>query len=357
MKRFDAQTFAKALTPAAVVLIAMLLTSILILFTGTNPLVAYYYMFTGAFSGLSSFINTVNKAVPICFAGFAMAVSYKTGLFNIGLEGQLMFGALGSAIAGAYLTGLPAWLHVPLSLLSGMVFGMLYAALPTLIYVAKGANLLVMHLLMNSIATLLITYFVTGPFACDNEWVMATPKIMPTAELPYLITEPNKLSFGIVIVVGVAVLIWWYMNKTTSGYELRVCGDNPKAARFSGIPVMGYQAGVLLVSGALAGLAGSVEVLGNFHRLYDGFSPGYGFDGIPIAMLANCNPFGIMLGSFVFGALRVGSINMQAQAGVSTQIISVIQGGLITLISAQYIIRFKLTTLLAGRSRRREAKT
>lgn len=346
MRRNDIQTIAKSLTPIFIVIMSMALTSILIIIAGKNPLEAYYYMLTGAVSDASGFINTINKAIPICFAGFAMAVSYKSGLFNIGLEGQLMFGALGSAVAGAYITDLPVYLHIPICFICGMLFGMAYAALPAVMYVTRGTNLLVVHLLMNSIATLLITFFVTGPFACDNEWIAATPRIMSTAELPYIITEPNNLSMGIIIVLAVGILLWWYMNKTISGFELNVCGDNLQAAKYAGISIKKYQVGVLLVSGALAGLAGSVEVLGNFHRLYDGFSPGYGFDGIPIAMLANCNPFGIMIGSFVFGALRVGAINMQSEAGVSTQIISVIQGSLITLIAAQYIIRFEITKVL-----------
>jgi simple sugar transport system permease protein len=302
-------------------------------------------------SNPTNMINTINKAVPICFSGFAVALSAKAGIFNIGVEGQLVFGALGSAIAGAYVTGLPAFLHVPLALFAGMLFGVLYALIPALLHVYRKINLLVVSLLMNNIAAFLITYCVVGPFAGSNPQVAATPRIQSAAELPYLITQPNKLTIGIMIALLAAFIISIFMNKTTKGYQLRVCGDNPEAARFAGINVQSCQMGALMISGALAGLAGGVEVLGTFHRLYDGFSPGYGFDGIPIAMLAGGNPYGVFIGSLLFGALRVGSISMQSKAGVASQIVSVIQGALVTLIAAQYILRFVLDKMFPGKQK------
>lgn len=333
------------LTPVCIILTAMLLASGLILAIGVNPLTAYGQMLKGAFGSPNNLINSLNKAVPICLAAYAVAVSTRAGIFNIGVEGQLVFGAFGSAIAGAYLEGLPPALHVTLSLLAGMLFGMLFALLPTVLYVARGLNLLVVFILMNSIANLLITYFIVGPFAVPGQMYAATKEIQKSAWLPYLVTNPNKLTAGILIVIVVGLLLWFYVGKTTSGYRLRVCGENAEAARYAGIRVKRYQAGALLAGGALAGLAGGIEVLGTYHRLFDGFSPGYGFDGIPIAMLASGNPFGIMVGSFLFGALRVGSTTMQSKAGVSSEIVTFIQGVLVTLIAAQYIIQFAIKKL------------
>lgn len=333
----------KILSPVVIILIAVLFTSVLMGIVGGNPLEAYYCMLVGAFGSGSAVINTINKMVPIAFAGFAVALSSKAGVFNIGIEGQLVFGALGSALAGIYLTGLPAVLHIPLSILSGMVFGMVYAVIPSALYVKKGTSLLVLHIMMNNIASLLITYFVMGVFPGENRMIAATDPIQPTAELPYLITSPNKLTIGILIAILAGIVLWLYINKTTAGFEFRACGGNAQAALFSGIRVKRYQFLALLSSGALAGLAGSIEVLGTYHRLYDGFSPGYGFDGIPIAMLAGGNPVGVMIGAFLFGALRVGSLNMQLRAGIPTEIISVIQGIMITLIAASYIIRFAIS--------------
>jgi ABC-type uncharacterized transport system, permease component len=349
-KKKSAETL---LIPIIIIVAAMALTSVLILSIGVNPIFAYSQMFIGAFGGLNNIINTINKAVPICFAGFAVALSTRAGIFNIGVEGQLVFGAFGSALAGAYITGLPAFIHIPVTILCGMLFGMLFAVIPTVLHITRSANLLVLCILMNSIAKLLITYFVVGPFAVEGQMFAATKKIEPTAQLPYLISQPNKLTSGILIAVFVAFVLWFYFNKTTSGYELKVCGNNGQAALYAGIQVKKYQVGALLAGGALAGLAGGIEVVSTYQRLFDGFSPGYGFDGIPIAMLASGNPFGIIFGSLMFGALRVGSTTMQSKAGVSVEIITFVQGVLITMIAGQYIIQFYLERMANRRRERR----
>lgn len=334
-----------AISPVIIILLAFVFASALITATGNSPLEAFYQLIKGAFGTKASLINTVNKAVPICFAGFAVAVSKKAGIFNIGVEGQLIFGALGSALAGIYLRGLPSLIHIPLALLTGMLFGALYALIPSILFIKRGTNLMVLGIMMNNISTLLITYLVVGPFAGGSAMMTATEKIQDSAMLPYLITKPNKLSVGILIVLLTAVLIWVFMEKTTLGYELKMCGANREAARYAGIRVKRYLMAALLISGALGGLAGSVEILGNYHRMYDSFSPGYGFDGIPIALLASGNPFGVIVGAILFGALRVGAMNMQTKAGVPTEIISVIQGTLVVLIACEAIIRFGLSKI------------
>lgn len=342
-------------SPLMILLITVAFTSLIILSVGQSPLKAYYHMLVGAFGSPSAIINTINKAVPICFAAFAVSVSTRAGIFNIGVEGQLAFGAFGATLAGIYLRGLPAIVHIPLCLLSAMLFGMLYGALPTALFVKRGTNLFVLFILMNNIVKLLITYFVVGPFAGENEMISATNMIQNSAKLPYLIQKPSRLNIGILIVILVALLLWFYVSKTTSGYELRAVGQNRQAAAYAGIPVKFYLAGALLVSGALGGLAGGVEVLGNYHRLYDGFSPGYGFDGIPIAMLAGNHPLGMILGSLVFGAIRVGSLSMQNKAGVSSELVSVIQGVLITLIACQHFLRTIAKKWVSQSRRKKEA--
>lgn len=342
-------------SPLVIVLVTVAFTSVIIASVGQNPLEAYYYLIKGAFGSPAAIINTINKAVPICFAAFAVSVSTKAGIFNIGVEGQLVFGAFGATLAGVYLQGLPAVVHIPLALLCGMVFGMLYGALPMVLFITRGTNLFVIFILMNNIANLLTTYFVVGPFAGENEMISATNVIQDSAKLPYLITKLSKLHIGIIIVLFVAVLMWLYMNKTTSGYKLRTVGLNRQAATYAGLPVKKYLGVALLVSGALGGLAGGVEVLGNYHRLYDGFSPGYGFDGIPIAMLASGNPFGMILGSLVFGAIRVGSLNMQNKAGVSSELVSVVQGVLITLIACQSFFGLVAKKWARGKKPEKEA--
>ena len=344
---------ANLLTPLVIICMAFLFASVLILSAGFNPAAAFYHLFAGAFGTKASLINTINKAVPIAFAGFAVALSKKAGIFNIGIEGQLIFGAFGSVLPGIFLKGLPAVIHIPVCLLSGMLFGAAYALLPTLLFVKRGTNLMVMGIMMNNIASLVITYLIVGPFAGKNATVSSTEMVEESAFLPYIITKPNKLSIGILIVFTVAFLMWLFINKTSIGYELKMCGANRQAALYSGIKVTFYMTAALLLSGALGGLAGGVEILGNYHRMYDSFSPGYGFDGIPIALLTGGNPIGVIAGALLFGALRVGAMKMQTQVGVSTEIITVIQGTLVVLIACESLIRFQLSR--AGRRKEEKA--
>lgn len=353
MNKSKKEMFANVMAPLAIILMAFLFASVLILSAGFNPVAAFYHLFAGAFGTKASLINTVNKAVPIAFAGFAVALSKKAGIFNIGIEGQLIFGAFGSVLPGIFLKGLPAAIHIPVCLISGMLFGAAYALLPTLLFVKRGTNLMVMGIMMNNIASLVITYLIVGPFAGTNVSVSSTDMVQESAFLPYLMTKPNKLSIGILIVFAVAFLFWLFLNKTSVGYELKMCGANRQAARYSGIRVTFYMTAALLISGALGGLAGGVEILGNYHRMYDSFSPGYGFDGIPIALLTGGSPVGVILGALLFGALRVGAMKMQTQVGVSTEIITVIQGTLVVLIACESLIRFELSR--AGRRKEAEA--
>lgn len=343
MNKGKKEMFANILTPLVIILMAFIFASVLISSAGFNPFAAFYQLFAGAFGTKASLINTINKAVPIAFAGFAVALSKKAGIFNIGIEGQLIFGAFGSVLPGIFLKGLPAVVHIPVCLISGMLFGAAYALLPTLLFVKRGTNLMVMGIMMNNIAALVITYLIVGPFAGQNVSVSSTDMVQESAFLPYLLTKPNKLSIGVLIVFAVAFLMWLFLNKTSVGYELKMCGANREAARYSGIKVTTYMIAALLLSGALGGLAGGVEILGNYHRMYDSFSPGYGFDGIPIALLTNGSPIGVMAGALLFGALRVGAMKMQTQVGVSTEIITVIQGTLVVLIACESVIRFQLS--------------
>lgn len=353
MNKGKKEIMANVLTPLVIICMAFLCASVLILSAGFNPVAAFYHLFAGAFGTKASLINTINKAVPIAFAGFAVALSKKAGIFNIGIEGQLIFGAFGSVLPGIFLKGLPAVIHIPVCLLSGMLFGAAYALLPTLLFVKRGTNLMVMGIMMNNIASLVITYLIVGPFAGKNATVSSTEMVEESAFLPYIITKPNKLSIGILIVFAVAFLMWLFINKTSIGYELKMCGANRQAARYSGIKVTFYMTAALLLSGALGGLAGGVEILGNYHRMYDSFSPGYGFDGIPIALLTGGNPIGVIAGALLFGALRVGAMKMQTQVGVSTEIITVIQGTLVVLIACESLIRFQLSR--AGRRKEEKA--
>ena len=335
----------KVLPVILLLVCALAIAAVLMLAIGYNPIAAYAALFQGAFGNSFAIITTINKAIPICMAAFAVSLAAKAGVFNIGVEGQLILGAFGSALAGIYITSLPAILHVPAAILTGALFGGLWALPGALLYVKRGTNIIVAALLTNNIATLLLTYLIVGPFSGGLSF-SATAEIQDTAKLPYLIVSPAKLTIAAPIVFFIAAIFYLYLYKTTQGYELRAVGMNEHAARFVGINNGKYALFSLIVGGMLAGIAGALEVQGNYHRLYDGFSPGYGFDGIPIALIANGNPFVMIVGSLFFGALRAGSQNMQMVAGVKKEIVTVIQGLLIVFISAQYIFQHGSDLLL-----------
>lgn len=352
MKKRIQSILQQLLIPLALLLLSLFLAALLVLATGYNPLAAFASLFVGAFGSFDAIINTINKAVPICIAAFAVGIASKVGVFNIGVEGQLLIGAFGATVAGIYIKGLPAIIHIPICILVGMLFGAAWAFLPALLHVKRGTNLLIANILMNSVAELMLTFLIMGPFAGPVVVVPATASIQPSAELPLLINSSSKLSIAVIIMLVTAVLLHTYLYKTTSGFELRAVGQNRDAADYVGVNSGRYIFTALIVGGMLAGLAGSLEILGTYHLLYDSFSPGYGFDGIPIALLAGGNPYICIVGGILFGALRAGAQNMQIATGVCKEIVTVIQGLLVTLIGAEPLVRYflkKLTPRKAGK--------
>lgn len=339
-KLFSKDRTAGYFTPLLIILSSVLFTTVLLLAIGVSPGSTYGSLIEGAFGSKLGLINTLTKSVPICLSALGVAIARHAGIFNIGINGQIAFGGIGSVIVGVYLQGLPAAIHIPLALLFGMVLGMLYSLLPTILYLTRKINLIVVFLLMNNIATKLTTWFIYSKIKDPESMVTASYKIQNSAKLPNLVTSPAKLNIGVLIALAVSVIMYIFFYKMTAGFELRACGSNRLTAQYSGIKASRYLAASLLIGGAIAGLAGGIEVLGTYHRLYDGFDPGYGFDGIPIALLSNGNPIGIIVGSILFGALRVGSSNMQVKAGVSSELVSVVQGVLISFIALEYIFRF-----------------
>ena len=334
-----------ALTTVLLLAIAVLVLCVVLLLSGNNPILVLQALAVGAFGSPAKIINVLNKTVPICFAGLSVGLARQGGIFNIGVEGQLVFGALGSTIVGIYFTGLPAWLHIPLSFLGGMLFGAVFALLPTAMFLKWRVNLLVVFILLNNIASKLITYFVIVVIGDPTAMTTSSLPIQESAYLPNFLTSPGRLNIGIFVMLALCAILYFFYYKTTAGFQMKAVGLNRTAAAYSGLSVNRYLFLVLVLGGAIAGLAGSVEVMGTYHRLYDGFSPGYGFDGIPIALLANGNPIGIIIGSILFAALRVGSLSVQLEMGVSSEIVSVIQGILIVLIACEYILKYAATKL------------
>jgi general nucleoside transport system permease protein len=287
-------------------------------------------------------------ATPYILAGLAVAIGFRCGLFNIGAEGQLLMGALGAAFIGYSIKGLPAYIHLPLALVGGAVAGALWAAIPGYLKARFGAHEVVNTIMMNWIAFRLSDWLLFGPMKASS-FRPVTPNVEVSAELPQLFANPLRFNWGFFLALAIAGLVYWFLFKTTRGFEIRSVGANPDAAKYAGMSVGFNIVLVMALSGALAGLAGSVQVLGVDHWVGAGFSAGYGFDAIALALLGKSHPLGVVLASLLFGMLRSGATNMQSVSRIPIDIISVIQGMVIVFVAAPDIIRW-IYRIRAGRT-------
>jgi ABC-type uncharacterized transport system permease subunit len=278
-------------------------------------------------------------ATPYILAGLAVAVGFRCGLFNIGAEGQLLMGALGAAFIGYSIKGLPAYIHLPLALLGGIVAGAIWAAVPGYLKAKFGAHEVVNTIMMNWIAFRLSDWLLFGPMKASS-FRPVTPNVEISAELPRFFPDPLRFNWGFFLALAVAGLVYWFLFKTTRGFEIRSVGANPDASKYAGISVERNIVLVMALSGALAGLAGAVQVLGVDYWVGAGFSAGYGFDAIALALLGKSHPLGVVLAALLFGMLRSGATNMQSVARIPIDIISVIQGLVIVFVAAPDIIRW-----------------
>jgi general nucleoside transport system permease protein len=286
--------------------------------------------------------ETLRIATPYIFAGLAVAVGFQGGLFNIGAEGQYFIAGLTTVFVGYALTGLPALIHLPLALLAGIAGGALWAAIPGYLKGKTGAHEVINTIMLNYIAFRFAEYMldVGGPMA-RGDGRPVSPEIQPSAYLPRLLPGQIqvRLNAGFLLALLVAWGVWWLLFKTTIGYEIRTVGHNPRAAKYAGINVPRNYIITMVISGGLAGLAASTDILGVLRFMPNAFSAGYGFDAIALALLGKSHPLGVVLASLLFGALRAGARNMQGIARVPIDITSILQGLIIVFIAAPEIIR------------------
>jgi simple sugar transport system permease protein len=283
------------------------------------------------------FTESLVSATPYIFSGLAVALGFRCGLFNIGAEGQFFIGALCSAYVG-YAFKMPWYIHLPLALLAGALGGAIWGAIPGYLKAVTGAHEVVNTIMMNWIAFRLSDWLLTGPMMAAG-FRPVTPVIEDTAFLPRIFSDPLRFNAGFFLALAVAALVYWFLFKTTLGFEIRAVGSNPDAARYAGMSVVRNFVLVMTLSGALAGLAGASQVLGVDHWVGQGFSAGYGFDSIALALLGKSHPIGVVLAALLFGFLRGGATRMQSMAGIPIDIISVIQGFVIIFVAAPAIIR------------------
>ncbi len=334
------------LIPLLAVFTAMLTGGVVIALAGGNPIAAYVGLFQGAFGSARALSETAVWSTPYIFAGLAVSLTFRGGLFNIGAEGQLAFGAVAAAWVGYALPevlglSLPPIVHLPLAIGAGIVVGAIWAAIPGALKAYTGGHEVINTIMMNYISLNLVSYLLNGPMKDPDPLnvIARTPLIDESARIPPIV-EPLRIHWGFPLAFLIACLVWWLLWRTTLGFEIRTVGTNIEAARYAGIRVKRILVLTMALSGALAGLAGAIEVTGLNYRHELGFSIGYGFDAIAIALLGKTHPLGVVLAALLFGAMRNGATRMQFLTQIPVDIISVIQGLILLFVAADRIVRY-----------------
>ncbi|MEW6724183.1 MAG: ABC transporter permease [Bacillota bacterium] len=339
-------------TPLGAVLAAFLVGALIILILGKNPLTVYARMLSYSFGRVDSIAIIMYRATPLIFTGLAVALSFKIGLFNIGVEGQYRMGVLTAAVAGFAIRGIPAFIHIPLAILAGALGGLLWGLLPILLKLKRGVHEVITTIMTNYIGLNLIHYLLTGPLLDRNQVtgfggkIMRTPFIAESAQMPKLhglfslfsIKLPGYiyLNWFFVIAIILCILVYYLIERTTFGYEVRAVAGNPTAAQTAGINVRSIYLKVFLMSAGIAGLAGLSELMGYYRHMEVSFPSGYGFLGIAVALLGKNSPFGVIIAALLFGFLARGAEGIQILADVPSEVITILQGVIILSIVVAY---------------------
>ncbi len=324
--------------PLVAVVVAFGIGGLLMAALGHDPVEVYAVLLRGGLSGWPNIAVTLQMMTPLLFTGLAVAVAFRSGIWNIGVEGQMLMGALGAGIAGSTLD-LPGLLEVPACIGAAILGGAAWAAIPALLRVYVGVNELVVCLMLNPIALLLTGYLSARVLKAPGP-TNKLPDIVDAAHLTN-VTLYSQLNTGLLIALACCILVALFNAHTVRGFEWKLIGLNPRFANYGGIRVRRNVIAIMLVSGAIGGLAGAEQVLGVYGAFYDNFSPGYGFDGIAVAMLANSSPIGVILSSFLFGALNSGSSVLQMELGISKYLVQVLQFIVVLILAAQFTFRWR----------------
>ncbi len=332
---------------------------------------AYSALFRGAifdwtrdsFAGqVKPLTNSMVFATPLILAGLGIAVAFRAGLFNIGAQGQIIIGAIFASYIG-FAWDLPVGLHLLLAMLGGAIGGALWGAIPGALKARFGANEVIVTIMLNYIAVYTITYTLKQPVFNPGRSGQRSPAIAESATYPLLIPDwlvPGnafRLHWGFIVALLATAAVWWLLERSTTGFELRAAGANPHAARTAGMSVGKVTVITMCIAGGLAGLAATAQVLGTEGSLTAGVAASYGFDAITVALLGRSKPVGTLLAGLLFGALKSGGFLMQAETQTPIDIILVVQSIIVLLIAAPPLIRAIFRLPDPDRPRRRAPKT
>lgn len=308
------------IVPILSILASFIVGALLIKLIGGSPIEAYTYLFRGAFGSKSNISETFIKAIPLIFTGLAATFAYKCGVFNLGGQGQFVMGAVTSVWFSTTFVGITGPLHIVLSIMLGTLVGGLWGAIPGVLKITRGLNEVIVSILLNYIAILFMGYLYSGPLREGN-----LPQTAAVTEKIIRLTSDVRVHYGIVLAVVVALILHYFLFNTSGGFKLRAVGLNQTTAMFNGYKVQRYMLLSFIISGAIAGMGGSVELHGTQFRLMAGFGSNYGFDGVAIALIALLNPIGTVVIAYLFAVLRTGATTMQVGSGMPTSVIDIIQ--------------------------------
>lgn len=329
--------------PLGAVAATLALTGLLVLAAGANPFSVFYLVAKGAAGSQFAILETLTRATPLIFTGLAVAVAFRAKLWNIGAEAQLYIGAVVTVLLGTGALPLPSIVLLPLIMTAAVIAGSLVLAGPAYLKIRFGVDEVVTTLLLNFIVLLFVSMLLEGPLKdpMGLGWPQS-PKLIADAQLPRIITG-KRLHYGFAIAVALAVGLWFVMKKSVLGYEMRAVGHNAEAARFLGMPVNGIVMKTALLSGGLAALAGFSEVAGLKGNLTLDLSPGFGYSGIVVAMLAMLNPIGVVFSAIFVAGIFVGAAAMSRAAGVPSYIADVMVAiSLLTMVTAIMLSRYRV---------------
>ena len=342
MKNLLLGRFSYIVVPFLSAALALLVGGVILLLLGANPVSAYIAMLQGAWGSPNALADSVVKATPLLLVGVGICIAYRGGMINVGGEGQFILGALTATAVALALPGLPNWLLIPVALVGGFIAGSLWGALAGVLKARYKVNEVLSTVMLNAIALQLMTYLLHGvlidPTELDNAIrIPQTQRLPLAADLPRLV--PTRLHLGAALAVLAAIAVYILLWRTTVVYRIRAVGFNPFASRYAGIGVSRYQVLAITLSGALAGLAGAVEILGVNHRLFTdgsttGFTSNAGFNGIVVALFGNLNPLGTIPASFLFGSLLVGANSLQRSVQVPSAFVTTLDGLIVIFVVA-----------------------
>ncbi|MEO6206688.1 MAG: ABC transporter permease [Candidatus Limnocylindrales bacterium] len=348
----------QAIVTAIAILLGLLIGAVLIVLSGvigpagtfdpTLPVTAYAALLEGALGGPKAIANTLNSTTPLIFAGLSVAFGFRAGLFNIGANGQLLVGAFTAAIVGNAVD-LPFPFAVASAIVAGALGGAAWGFIPGALKAWRGAHEVVTTIMLNSIAFLLLNVLASSVFKDQGATFPRTPDVRPGAILPIILAD-TRLHAGILIALVTALAVWFLLFKTTLGFEIRTVGANASAARYAGMRPAFITILTMSIAGGLAGLGGTVEILGITKNYPAEYIVNFGFDGIAVALLGRAHPFGVVGAALLFGVMRAGAGAMQRATDIPVDIISIVQGVILLFVAAQVVIQ---RLLPAVRSRRR----